>query len=195
MPPLATQLNTPGVPRETRGLYNFDQRFAVTCGSARTARAESAVISYSVSRPARRGAGGCTNEPRDDDHWARSDMEPDSSQVNPAARLRLIDLRVAADRPNVHFGGRLSAILTEPGSRDGAARAIAVTVAGPRPDDADGSVEVAGELVSVRTLPSPLVPAGDPILIDTPGLGAHWQAWCARRRDALAVAHASGPGG
>src|SRR5439155_18736638 len=117
-------------------------------------------------------------------------MEPDARQAN-ATRVRLIDLRVGADRPSVHFAGRLSAILTEPGSRQAAAQAIALTVAGPRPDDADGSVEVEGAVVSVRTLPSPLLPPGAPILVDRPGLVAQWQAWCARRRDEVAIAHAS----
>ena len=119
-------------------------------------------------------------------------MEPDARQANPAARVRLIDLRVGSDRPSLHFGARLSAILTEPGSRRAAAHAIAVTVAGPRPDDADGSVEVDGAVVSVRTLPSPLLPLGAPILVDRAVLVAQWQAWCARRRDELAIAHASG---
>jgi hypothetical protein len=119
-------------------------------------------------------------------------MEPDARQANPAARVRLIDLRVGSDRPSLHFGARLSAILTEPGSRRAAAHAIAATVAGPRPDDADGSVEVDGAVVSVRTLPSPLLPPGAPILVDREVLIAQWQAWCARRRDELAIAHASG---
>lgn len=119
-------------------------------------------------------------------------MEPDSPQANPTGKLRLIDLRAGADRPNVHFAKRLGAILTEPGSRTAAARAIALTVAGPRPDDADGSVEVGGDIVSVRTLPSPLVPAGAPVLVDEAVFDARWQAWCARRCDELAIAHASG---
>jgi len=119
-------------------------------------------------------------------------MKPVARQANPAARVRLIDLRVGAERPSLHFGARLSAILTEPGSRSVAAHAIAVTVAGPRPDDADGSVEVDGAVVSVRTLPSPLLPPGAPILVDREVLVARWHAWCARRRDELAIAHASG---
>jgi hypothetical protein len=118
-------------------------------------------------------------------------MEPDVRQANPAARVRLIDLRVREGRPSVHFGDRLSAILTEPGSRPAAAEAVALTVAGPRPDDADGSVEVNGAVVSVRTLPAQLLPPGAPILVDRAVLGAQWQAWCARRRDELAIAHAS----
>ena len=99
-------------------------------------------------------------------------MEPDARQANPAARVRLIDLRVGSDRPSLHFGARLSAILTEPGSRRAAAHTIAATVAGPRPDDADGSVEVDGAVVSVRTLPSPLLPPGAPILVDREVLAA-----------------------
>ena len=117
-------------------------------------------------------------------------MERDARQAN-ATRVRLIDLRVGPHRPSVHFAGRLSAILTEPGSRRAAAHAIALTVAGPRPDDADGSVEVEGVVVSVRTLPSPLLLPGAPVLVDRSGLAAQWQAWCARRRDELAIAHAS----
>ena len=118
-------------------------------------------------------------------------MELDVRQANPAAPIRLIDLRAGEGRPSIHFGDRLSAILTEPGSRRTAAEAIALTVAGPRPAGADGSVEADGKVVSVRTLPERLLPPGAPIMVDRAVLEAQWQAWCAHRRDELAVAHAS----
>ncbi len=116
-------------------------------------------------------------------------MEPDSRQ--PGARLRLIDVRVSSDRANLHLGGRLAGVLTEPPSRREAARLIAATIVGPRPDEADGSIEVDGQLVSVRTLPSPMLAPGAPALVDRSVLADRVQAWCARRRDELAIEHAS----
>jgi hypothetical protein len=118
-------------------------------------------------------------------------MEPDSRQPDAADRLRLLDIRLRPDGPTVRFVTRLAAVLTEPAARRSAARVIAGTVAGPRPESVDGSVEVGGEIVSVRTLPVPVLEPDAPILVDRSLVAAEWGAWCARRRDELAVEHAS----
>jgi hypothetical protein len=117
-------------------------------------------------------------------------MEPDSRKPD-ADRLRLLDVRLRTDGPTVRFDGHLAAVLTRPSARAGVAHLIAAAVAGPCPDGVDGSVAVGGEIVSVRTLPSPRLPAGDPILVDRPLVAAAWAAWCAGRRDELAAEHAS----
>jgi hypothetical protein len=70
------------------------------------------------------------------------------------------------------------------------AHLIASAVAGPCPEGVDGSVVAGGEIVSVRALPSRLAP-GAPILVDRAVMADEWTAWCAARRDELAVEHAS----
>jgi hypothetical protein len=117
-------------------------------------------------------------------------MEPDSRQPD-AGRLQLLDVRLHADGPTVRFGGRLAAVLTQPSARAGVSHLIASAVAGPCPEGVDGSVVAAGEIVSVRSLPAPQLPPGAPILVDRPLVDAEWAAWCAARRDELAVEHAS----
>jgi hypothetical protein len=117
-------------------------------------------------------------------------MEPDSRQPD-AARLQLLDVRLHADGPTVRFGGRLAAVLTQPSARAGVSHLIASAVAGPCPEGVDGSVVAAGEIVSVRSLPEPQLPPAAPILVDRPLVDAEWAAWCAARRDELAIEHAS----
>src|SRR5262245_58568031 len=117
-------------------------------------------------------------------------MEPDSRQLD-AGRLQLLDVRLRADGPTVRFGGRLVAVLTQPRARAGVSHLIASAVAGPCPEGVDGSVVAAGEIVSVRSLPTPVIPPGEPILVDRSLFAAEWAAWCATRRDELAVEHAS----
>jgi hypothetical protein len=117
-------------------------------------------------------------------------MEPDARQTD-VGRVELLDIRLHADGPTVRFGGRLAAVLTQPSARAGVSHLIASAVAGPCPEGVDGSVVAAGEIMSVRALPAPQLPAGAPILVDRPLVGAEWAAWCAARRDELAVEHAS----
>jgi hypothetical protein len=117
-------------------------------------------------------------------------MEPDSRQPD-VGGLRLLDVRLHADGPTVRFGGRLAAVLTRPAARAGVSHLIASAVAGPCPEGVDGSVEAEGEIVSVRAQPAPRLPAGAPILVDRPLVGAEWAAWCTARRDELAAEHAS----
>jgi hypothetical protein len=117
-------------------------------------------------------------------------MEPDSRLAD-AGRLQLLDVRLHPDGPTVRFGGRLTAVLTQPEARAGVSHLIASAVAGPCPEGVDGSVVAGGRIVSVRTLPSPQLPPESPILVDRPLVREAWAAWCAARRDELAVEHAS----
>ena len=118
-------------------------------------------------------------------------MEPDIRPPDTSTRLRLVDLRVNAERGNVHLGGRLAGVMTGPHNRSAAARRIAATIAGPRPSDADGSVDLAGDVVSVRSLPDPLLPRGAPIVITRELVRECWQGTCTRLRDELAATHAT----
>ena len=111
-------------------------------------------------------------------------MQPDTS-----TRLRLVEVRTPGG--NLRLGGGLASILAAPAARSAAARWIATSVAGPRPEGADGTIEIAGRFVSVRSLPSPLLAPSAPCVIGREMLRAHWQAAWTARRDALAATHAS----
>lgn len=118
-------------------------------------------------------------------------MQLDTPQSDGSSRLRLVDVRVDAARGHLHLGAHLSGVLAGTSSRSEAARWIATTVAGPRPADAGGSVEIEGHVASVWTLPAEMLPPSSPVVIDLAVVHAQWQAsWC-RRRDELAAAHAS----
>jgi hypothetical protein len=118
-------------------------------------------------------------------------MEPETRHLDPSARLRLVDVSLGAGRGQLRVGPGLTGVLTGSGNRAAAARFLATTVAGPRPPECDGSVDVDGEIISVRTLPEPLLAPGAPNLIDHDLLRGQWQAGSARRRDDLAATHAS----
>ena len=118
-------------------------------------------------------------------------MDPDTRQPDPSARLRLVDVRLNGGRGVAHLGGRLTGVFATSESRSDAARWIAATLAGPRPPEAEASVEIGGEIVSVASLPPLLLAPGESAVIDLDAIGRQWQEWCARRRDELAAAHAS----
>ena len=86
-------------------------------------------------------------------------MHPDTPPSDRPARLRLVDLRVRPGR-QLHLGGSLAGVLTETRDRSAAANWIAATVAGPRPPETDGSIDLGGEIVSVHSLPSPMLAPG-----------------------------------
>ena len=117
-------------------------------------------------------------------------MEPETHALDPSAQLLLIDVRLAAGG-QIRLGRGLTGVLAWPQSRSDAAHWIALTIAGPRPAESDGSVEIAGEVRSVRTLPDLLLPPGTPAVINRNVVRGHWQTMCARRRDELAAMHAS----
>src|SRR3954454_8348139 len=93
-------------------------------------------------------------------------MEPETRRLDPSTRFRLVDVSLGAGRGQVRLGAGLTGILTGSENRAFAARFLAATVAGPRPPECDGSVDLDGEVISVRTLPETLLAAGAPTLID-----------------------------
>lgn len=117
-------------------------------------------------------------------------MHPDTPPTDRPARLRLVDIRVGPGR-QLQLGGTLAGVLAERHDRSDAANWIISTVAGPRPPESDGSIDVGGKFVSVHSLPAPMLAPGAPRVIDSELLRIQWRAACARRRDELAAAHAS----
>jgi hypothetical protein len=118
-------------------------------------------------------------------------MEIDSRQPVGASRLRLVDVQIDGDRGHLKFGRHLSGVLTDTRNRSVAARWIAETVVGPRPADSGGRIEVDGNVVSLRSLPSPLLPRSAPIVVDADLIRAEWNDLRVRKRDELAAVHAS----
>jgi hypothetical protein len=104
--------------------------------------------------------------------------------------LRLVDVRVDGDRAHLNFGSHLSGVLAGAQDRGEAARWIAATVVGPRPANSAGSIEVDGNVVSVWSLPSPLLPLSAPRLVDSAVIRSQWHALCLRHRDEVAATHA-----
>ncbi|MGQ0824313.1 MAG: hypothetical protein ACT4OX_04640 [Actinomycetota bacterium] len=111
-------------------------------------------------------------------------MQPDTS-----TRLRLVEVRTPGG--DLRLDGGFAGVLAAPAARSAAARWIATAVAGPRPAGADGTIEIAGRFVSVRSLPSPLLAPSAPSVIGREVLRAQWQVAWAARRDDLAAAHSS----
>ena len=112
-----------------------------------------------------------------------------SEARNPdTARLRLVDLRVDGEHL-LHFGGGLSCVLARNGSRTSAAYVIAQTVVGPRPTGSSGAIDIGGTLVSVWSLPSPMLPDGAPVVIDRDLVRSFFAASLAPLRAQLAAAH------
>jgi len=104
--------------------------------------------------------------------------------------MRVVDLRVSPGR-EFHLGGQLAGILTESRDRHAAASWVSSTIVGPRAAESDGSVDIDGTVVSLHTLPSPMLAPGQPRVVDQGLLWTQWRSSCARRRDELAASHAS----
>src|SRR5437016_3209469 len=96
-------------------------------------------------------------------------MQPDRT-----TRLRLVELRTQGG--TLRLGGGLAVVLADSNARSAAARWIASTVVGPRPPDADATIEIAGRFVSAHRLPSPLLPPSSPAVLGRGVLTAHWRA-------------------
>lgn len=118
-------------------------------------------------------------------------MDTDSRQPVSGSRLRLVDVRLVGERGHLKFGRHLSGVLTGTHNRGEAAQWIAATVVGPRPPDTGGSIEVDGSVVSVWSLPSPLLPPSAPTVIDGRVIRAQWARLCRQTREELAAAHAT----
>src|SRR5262245_26858762 len=115
----------------------------------------------------------------------------ESEARNPdTARLRLVDLRIDGEHL-LHFGGGLSGVLAQNGNRSTAAHAIARTIVGPRPSGASGAIDIAGTLVSVWSLPSPMLPQDAPVVVDRELVRGLFANELTRRRGQLAAAHAA----
>jgi hypothetical protein len=115
----------------------------------------------------------------------------DSEARNPdTERLRLVDLRIDGEHL-LHFGGGLSGVLASNGTRTTAAYAIAYTIVGPRPSGASGAIDIAGTLVSVWSLPSPMLSHDEPVLVDRDLVRRLFANTLVSRRAQLAAAHAT----
>jgi hypothetical protein len=117
-------------------------------------------------------------------------MDPDTRPPDHPTRWRAVDLRVSPGR-ELHLGGQLAGILTETRDRAAAANWVSSTIVGPRAAEADGSIDIDGTVVSLQTLPSPMLAPGQPRVVDQGLLWTQWRSSCARRRDELAASHAS----
>jgi hypothetical protein len=117
-------------------------------------------------------------------------MDPDTRPPEHPTRLRIVTIRVRPGR-DLHLGGQLAGILADSRDRAGAAYWISSTVAGPRAGETDGSIDVDGTVVSLHTLPSPMLAPGQLRVVDQGLLWTQWRSSCARRRDELAASHAS----
>ena len=104
-------------------------------------------------------------------------------------RLRLVTLR--ARGIEAEFGEGLSSVLVEPGACARVAQTIAGAVIGPRDVDVDGAIDIAGQLVSLRTLPAPLLRPSATPTVDRAMLDDLWREICAQRRARVEAAHSS----
>jgi hypothetical protein len=102
-----------------------------------------------------------------------------------ATRLRLLALGP------LDIGGGLSCVHVAPEQRAAVAEAIARSVIGPRPVALEGTVEIAGRLVALGSLPAPLLRPSASATIDRAYLDTVWREACARRRGDLEAAHAA----
>ena len=118
-------------------------------------------------------------------------MEPATRTPDPADRLRLVDLGVGAERGPVRLGGRFAGVLTGPHNRSDAARTIAAAIVGPRPAGVEATLDHGGVLVPADSLPSPLLPPGQPVLVDRDAVRAQWREHCLARREEITAAHAA----
>jgi hypothetical protein len=116
------------------------------------------------------------------------DLGSDSARPNDATRLRLVALELPAG--SFRFGGGIGCVQTGATHRSDAAAAIARAVIGPRAADVAGSIDIAGRLVALESLPAPLLKPSAVATIDRMYLDAVWADACARQRADLDAVHA-----
>jgi hypothetical protein len=118
-----------------------------------------------------------------------AEKQPEREGVSAATRLRLLSLSTPAGP--VEFGGGLACIRTPPDTRPAIADAIARAVIGPRPADVDGTLDIAGRLVALQSLPAPLLLPGAASTVDRSLLGELGRRGRAQRRADVQAAHAA----
>src|SRR5262245_8456204 len=112
----------------------------------------------------------------------------DSERPDASTRLRLVALEMAGG--SFRFGGGIGCVQTGASQRAAAAEAIARAVIGPRSTGVSGSIDIAGRLVALESLPAPLLKPSAVATIDRMHLDAVWADACARQRADLDAVHA-----
>ncbi len=102
-------------------------------------------------------------------------------------RLRLVSLRVPG--VSLDIGGGHACVHTAAATRTDVADAIAHAVIGPRAPGVDGTVEIAGRLVALLSLPAPLLTPSAAPTIDDAILSELWRRACTQRRTNAIAAH------
>ena len=121
--------------------------------------------------------------------WARTRADEHPGRApDESTRLRLVMLRTG--RGEAEFGEGLVCVPVPPDTCTEVAHTIANSVIGPRADDVDGTIEIAGRLVSLRTLPAPLLRPSAAPTVDRLMLDDLWREICAQRRGRVESAHA-----
>ena len=114
--------------------------------------------------------------------------KPGRSRLAPGARLRLVSLRIAGSQ--MSFGPGLACVSVDARIRPKVALGLARAVSGPRPAGTDGIVEIAGRLVTLSSLPAPLLRASAASVVDRALLDDLWHDLCTYRRAGLERAQA-----
>src|SRR5690242_9832392 len=106
-----------------------------------------------------------------------------------ATRLRLLSLNTPIGQ--IDFGGALACVLTDAEVRAAVASGISRAVIGPRVHDIDGALDIAGRVVSLQSLPAPLLAPSEPVVVDYPATTNAWHDLCRARRTEIESAHAA----
>ncbi len=114
---------------------------------------------------------------------------PEHRGPDAATRLRLLSLTTPGGP--FEFGGGLACVHTRPDSRSAVAETIARAVIGPRPADIDGTLDIAGRFVALRSLPAPLLSPSAASTVDRSMLDELWRRARAQYRADLQAAHSA----
>lgn len=115
--------------------------------------------------------------------------QPEHERLGAGTRLRLLSLTTPAGP--VEFGGGLACIGAGAEMRSAIAAAIAEAVIGPRHAEVDGTLEIAGRFVALRSLPSPLLRPSAASTVDRSMLDEFGRRGLAQRRADLEAEHAA----